>query len=298
MSKQSDSPEFPGRAPLSSGTGGLVPFSFHEHPLWYSLYVTAVSVLIGAVAYFVVYCGYLGLARIPALTESLKAIAEVSFTVATTLVPAGFLYLVVLSAMPETIRPGLALPSGRQAWLETAGYAVGAVVLAYVFDYLTGGVVLHTDIGSAAAEAAGNSGGSLSAFSQIVQGHAGFDEAGNYSVQLVSDFGIYQAVYICLLIGVTPIGEEFVCRGIFLPLWRKAFLSLGLFVDDLFKPVAATLAVFISALLFALPHGEALVNQFFFGLVLGCLYLRTGTIWAGVGAHLISNVVVVLIMFA
>lgn len=273
----------------------LMPFYFRDNPLWYSFSATLGCVAAAALAYVFALLAFKTLHYIPSLSEALPAIGEVIFTVASTIVPVALLYLVVVKDQPDMsfLRSGLALPTSSRAWLHTVGYAAVAVVLAYVFDYFTGGLVTY----QSAAAASSMPGDSASQLSQMVQSQAGFDEAGNYQVQVLSSVGLQQLVYLGLSLVVAPLGEEFVCRGVILPVWRQALLSLNLFIDEALQPIAIGLAVVISAFVFALPHGEGLLSQFFFGLLLAGLYLRTGNIWAGVTAHFMNNALVALLMF-
>lgn len=56
-------------------------------------------------------------------------------------------------------------------------------------------------------------------------------------------------------------------------------------------------AVAVAALLFSLAHGDpsGLVPRFIMGLLLGLLYVRTGSVWVNMGAHFANNALVVVV---
>lgn len=286
-------------SPLASLTQKVVPFTFKENPIWFSTFVTLAGLIAGGLGYFLALLIYHALGLVPSLQASLPAIGEIVFTSATTLVPAALLYYVVVRNAPALVLPGLALPSGQQGWLSVLGYGSGAVALAYVFDYLTGSSVLLSvaPTGPGSVVSAATSADAAVQFGQIIQQQVGFDEAGNYQIQFLRGFGLHEMVYTSMALMVAPLAEEFICRGVLLPLWRGALLRLDLFYDESLRPVAVASAVLISALVFALPHGEGLLSQFFFGILLAAVYLRTGNIWAGVWAHLVNNALVALFLF-
>lgn len=115
----------------------------------------------------------------------------------------------------------------------------------------------------------------------------------NYLVQMAGmqpDFsaleteinGIHSIVLLFISLAIVPaLCEEFLFRGVML----KNLMPYG-----------KTTAVFVSALLFALMHQN--FYQFFYtfiaGLVLGYVFLLTGSIWCGVLIHFINNFVSVL----
>ena len=85
--------------------------------------------------------------------------------------------------------------------------------------------------------------------------------------------------YIWMVVGdaiVPALCEEFAFRGVVLQSFRK---------------YGDSMAIGISALLFAILHGN--MNQapfaFLLGLVIGRLVIATGSIWTGIGIHLLNN---------
>lgn len=96
--------------------------------------------------------------------------------------------------------------------------------------------------------------------------------------------GPWSIVAATFLLGVvTPIGEEFLFRGIL----TRALLRYG-----------ALIGVFGSALVFALFHGINIVfpAALVAGLVAGELFRRSGSIWPGVMVHVIMNLPAIPIM--
>ncbi|MBW9146181.1 CPBP family intramembrane metalloprotease [Clostridium sp. CM027] len=82
---------------------------------------------------------------------------------------------------------------------------------------------------------------------------------------------------------VAPIYEEIVFRGILL--------------KGMTKKINPTIALVASALLFALVHMNIPkgINAFFLGLVVGVIYLRTGSIYLSIFAHLVNNILAILV---
>jgi membrane protease YdiL (CAAX protease family) len=76
---------------------------------------------------------------------------------------------------------------------------------------------------------------------------------------------------------VAPIYEEIIFRGILL--------------KGMSKKINPTLAIVLSSLFFALVHMNIPqgINAFFLGLVLGFIYLKTGSIYLSIFAHFINN---------
>lgn len=93
-------------------------------------------------------------------------------------------------------------------------------------------------------------------------------------------------VHSCILLFIT---------SALIPGFVEEFLFRGVFMRNLL-PYGKTAAVVVSALLFALMHQNFL--QFFYtfiaGLVLGYLFLKTGSIWCGVIVHTLNNFVSVI----
>ena len=95
----------------------------------------------------------------------------------------------------------------------------------------------------------------------------------------------HNAFCLLLLCVVGPLCEELVFRvGILRPLYRHR--------------VPALLAVGISALAFAVVHGNLVqgIPAFIVGFILGLLYLRTGNLWLCLPAHIANNTFAVIFM--
>lgn len=87
---------------------------------------------------------------------------------------------------------------------------------------------------------------------------------------------------------------SFILTGL-IPAFVEELLFRGVFLRNLL-PYGKTTAVIVSALMFALMHQN--FYQFFYtfigGVVFGYLFIRTGSIWASVLAHMINNTLAVL----
>jgi membrane protease YdiL (CAAX protease family) len=82
-------------------------------------------------------------------------------------------------------------------------------------------------------------------------------------------------LFVCIA-GIVPVVEEFFFRGLLQGTIRKYF--------------GPATAIMISALIFAIPHGSsALVPIFVFGLTLGIVYERTGSIVSVATMHILNN---------
>ena len=83
-------------------------------------------------------------------------------------------------------------------------------------------------------------------------------------------------VVICLL---APVAEELVFRGAIL----RALLT--------WKPERRWMMVFVSAFIFALVHlnPDQMPHAFVAGILLGWMYMRTGSVIPGVAFHLVNN---------
>ncbi len=94
----------------------------------------------------------------------------------------------------------------------------------------------------------------------------------------------FALTFISLVI-VPPLAEEFIFRGY---LFGK-----------LLKYVPATLAVLLSAGLFAVAHGQfnVALDTFALGVVLAVLRIKTGSIWASVALHALKNGVAFYFLF-
>lgn len=77
---------------------------------------------------------------------------------------------------------------------------------------------------------------------------------------------------------VAPIYEEIIFRGILL--------------KGMSKKINPTIALVISSLFFAIVHMSIPqgINAFFLGLVLGFIYLKTGSIYLSIFAHFVNNI--------
>ena len=80
---------------------------------------------------------------------------------------------------------------------------------------------------------------------------------------------------------VAPIVEEVFFRGVLLHRWATRW--------DL------RTAIVLSSLLFAVVHFDP-IGKFVFGLAMCALYLRTGSLWAPIAAHLVNNGIVFVMM--
>ena len=85
-------------------------------------------------------------------------------------------------------------------------------------------------------------------------------------------------IYLIYLSVLPALVEEFMCRGFFL---------------NLLKPYGTKFAMFVSALLFSLMHGnvEQSVSALFLGLYLAYLVIKTESIWPAVFLHFLNNLI-------
>lgn len=79
------------------------------------------------------------------------------------------------------------------------------------------------------------------------------------------------------LVVMAPLFEEVIFRGIILESARMKYGVMG--------------AWLISSLIFGIVHGHptVIVNAFFIGLILGFIYLRSGSLWSSIILHAINN---------
>lgn len=93
--------------------------------------------------------------------------------------------------------------------------------------------------------------------------------------------GIYMLV---ALIGVAPIFEELLCRGVILELVRRRR--------------GAWVACIVSALIFSAMHIEpqSVLNAFVLGMLLGYIYLRTRSIFAPIILHMLNNALAYMLL--
>lgn len=92
-------------------------------------------------------------------------------------------------------------------------------------------------------------------------------------------------LYLIYLSVIPALVEEFMCRGFFL---------------GLLKPFGTKFAIFVSALIFSLMHGnvEQSVSAFFLGLYLAYLVVKTESIWPAVILHFLNNLTTgILVVF-
>jgi len=84
---------------------------------------------------------------------------------------------------------------------------------------------------------------------------------------------------------VAPIYEEIIFRGILL--------------RGMAKKINPNIALVVSALLFAIVHMNIPqgINAFFLGLVVGFIYLRSGSIYLSIIAHLVNNLLALSVTF-
>ena len=83
---------------------------------------------------------------------------------------------------------------------------------------------------------------------------------------------------IVVVVVVAPVVEEILFRGILLHRWAARW--------------GMTAGVILSSALFAILHIE-LIGHFFFGVVMAALYVRTGSLWMPILAHVANNALVV-----
>ena len=96
----------------------------------------------------------------------------------------------------------------------------------------------------------------------------------------LDNFGWF-VLNIILLAGVPAVVEELIFRGVILNGYKK---------------LGAVPAILISSALFALIHGSAqqLLFPFLFGLILGFVALKTGSVVSSIVVHFLNNALVVL----
>lgn len=115
-----------------------------------------------------------------------------------------------------------------------------------------------------------------------------YDVTFDNSVMITSSVYFYSAAVpylgevlkVLALLVSAPVVEEFVCRGILIPKLEKSFSPL--------------VAIVISAVLFGIMHLMAggwmlAVGATLMGMVLGLIYVRTGSLWVVIVAHAFAN---------
>ncbi len=98
-----------------------------------------------------------------------------------------------------------------------------------------------------------------------------------FIMETVDELPISPIISIFSVIIVAPIYEEIIFRGVLL--------------RGMAKKINPNIAIVVSALLFAIVHMNIPqgINAFFLGLVVGFIYLRSGSIYLSIFAHLVNN---------
>jgi len=101
--------------------------------------------------------------------------------------------------------------------------------------------------------------------------------------EVIDKLAVSQSVLIFSVVIIAPIYEEIIFRGILL--------------RGMAKKVNASIAIMVSSLLFAIVHMNIPqgINAFFLGLVLGFVYMRSGSIYLSIFAHIVNNVLAISI---
>lgn len=127
------------------------------------------------------------------------------------------------------------------------------------------------------------------AFSNVASSYASgiFERFGvDYSVpDSETPEGIFGFLLTFIAIAIVPaLVEEFACRGIVLGLLKKH---------------GETFAIVTSAIVFGIMHGnfEQMPFATLVGLVLGYIYVKTGSLWVGVAVHFINNAISVVFSY-
>jgi membrane protease YdiL (CAAX protease family) len=93
------------------------------------------------------------------------------------------------------------------------------------------------------------------------------------------DYGFSKSPWLALflIVIVAPFSEEILMRGVFLRGFAARYGTLG--------------GILLSSLFFALAHVSLarMPHTFLLGAMLGWLYVRTGSLWVNIGAHLLNN---------
>ncbi|MCB2312865.1 CPBP family intramembrane metalloprotease [Clostridium tagluense] len=101
--------------------------------------------------------------------------------------------------------------------------------------------------------------------------------------QAFEELAISPIILILSVAVIAPIYEEVIFRGILL--------------KGMANKINPTVALVVSALFFALMHGNIPqgINAFLIGLIIGAIYLNTGSIYLCIFSHFINNFVVITI---
>lgn len=108
-----------------------------------------------------------------------------------------------------------------------------------------------------------------------ITGITGVDE-GTAGMMGFSDNSLSNIIMLVYFVIIAPITEEMLCRG---------------FVLNALSPVDRTFALFASAILFGLMHGNfnQMFNGFLLGLLLGYIALKSGSIISSIICHMAAN---------
>lgn len=97
--------------------------------------------------------------------------------------------------------------------------------------------------------------------------------------------GIFGFLLTFIAVAIVPaLVEEFACRGVVLGLLKKH---------------GEAFAIVTSAIVFGIMHGnfEQIPFATLVGLILGYIYVKTGTIWIGVAVHFVNNAISVIFSY-
>lgn len=126
------------------------------------------------------------------------------------------------------------------------------------------------------------------AFSRIEQWMKMAEErAAEVTVFLVSGKSIFALLVNLVMIAALPaIGEELIFRGILLRILEKSTHSIHI-------------AIWVSAFIFSAFHLQfyGFLPRFFLGIILGYLYVASGTLWLPILAHFINNAAATIFYF-
>ena len=113
------------------------------------------------------------------------------------------------------------------------------------------------------------------------------ERAADITVLLVSGKSVFALLVNLVMIAVLPaIGEELIFRGILQRILVNSTRNIHL-------------AVVISAFIFSAFHMQfyGFLPRFFIGIILGYLYVASGTLWLPILAHFINNAVATIFFF-
>ena len=90
---------------------------------------------------------------------------------------------------------------------------------------------------------------------------------------------LYDGLILLLVVGIAPVVEELIFRGVLLQRWATKW--------GLRKALVA------SSVLFGLLHTNNPVGLTLFGLAMGLLYVRSRSLWVPIGCHMLNNLAAV-----